>query len=291
MKILVTGAGGQLGRDLVDVLRERGDDVIAATRREMDYTDIEHVADFVIRSRPDWVVNCAAYTQVDKAESDEKTAFLVNESAAGKVAQATTVVGAGLLHLSTDFVFGGSLSTPLTEEDPVNPLSVYGRSKLAGERQVLQSHSAPIILRAAWIHGARGHNFVKTILRLAAEREELRVVDDQIGTPTWTRDICHAIESLIQNRCDGVFHFTNEGVASWYDFAVAIVEEAGVLDFPIKVQHILPIATSEYQTPAQRPAYTVLSKRKIRRVLGAPIPHWRQGLRGMLKELHACEQS
>ncbi|NEQ14464.1 MAG: dTDP-4-dehydrorhamnose reductase, partial [Moorea sp. SIO3E2] len=201
-------------------------------------------------------------------------------------------LGAILLHISTDYVFDGKKNTPYTEQDTPNPIGSYGKSKLQGEEGVQQKCDRILILRTAWVYGTRGHgNFVKTMLRLGAEREELRVVADQVGTPTWAKDIAVTITQLLQAMdsnpmLGGIYHFTNTGVTSWYDFAVAIFEEAKLLGFPLKLQRVVPITTPEYPTPAQRPAYSVLSNQKISQTLGSYPPHWRQSLRQMLAELY-----
>ncbi|MBI5040674.1 MAG: dTDP-4-dehydrorhamnose reductase [Gammaproteobacteria bacterium] len=285
MKVLITGAGGQLGHELCARLLQAGHAVIPLTRAEADFTCPERVRDAIAAAKADWVVNCAAYTAVDKAESDSATAFIVNRDAARAVAEAVAGYGGHLLHVSTDFIFDGTQSHPYREDDLANPLGVYAHSKWAGEQAVRELMPEALIVRTAWVHGAQGNNFVKTMLRLAAERDELRVVDDQIGSPSWTGDIADALIALIQQDAHGCFHFTNEGVASWYDFAVAIIAEARVLGFPIKAQRVTPIPTSGYPTPARRPAYSVLDKQKIRAALGRPIPHWREALVSMLREL------
>lgn len=285
MKILVTGAGGQLGRELCLRLPASGHDIIPFTRNEADFSRPDALRTALAAQRADWVINCAAYTAVDKAESDAETAFAVNRDAARAVAEAVVGYGGKLLHVSTDFVFDGKQSHPYREDDAAHPIGVYAQSKWEGEQAVRALAPAALILRTAWVHGAHGNNFVKTMLRLAAERDELRVVDDQIGSPSWTGDIADALIALIGRDARGCFHFTNEGVASWYDFAVAILAEARALGFPIKAQRVTPIPTSGYPTPARRPAYSVLDKQKIRAALGRPIPHWREALAAMLREL------
>ncbi len=285
MSILVTGAAGQLGRELCDRLAQTDHAFIPFTRADADFTQTERVREAVAAHKADWVINCAAYTAVDKAESDAGTAFAVNRDAARAVAEAVASYGGRLLQVSTDFVFDGTQSRPYREDDAPNPLGVYAQSKWAGEQAVRELLPDALIVRTAWVHGAHGHNFVKTMLRLAAEREELRVVDDQIGTPSWTGDIADALIALIDQDAHGCYHFTNEGVASWYDFAVAILDEARALGFPVQAQRVMPIPTTGYPTPARRPAYSVLDKQKIRAVLARPIPHWRDALVAMLREL------
>lgn len=287
MKILVTGADGQLGTELCRHLEAAGHTPIAFTQKDADFTRTEQLGAAIAQQRADWVVNCAAHTQVDKAESEPELAFAVNRDGARAVAEAVAGYGGRLLQLSTDFVFDGMQSHPYREDDMPNPLGVYGQSKWEGERAVSAVLPAALIVRTAWVHGAHGHNFVKTMLRLAAERDELTVVDDQIGSPSWTGDIAAALIELLEQNAQGWYHFTNEGVASWYDFAVAILAEARALGFPIKAQWVRPIPTSAYPTPARRPAYSVLDKTKTRAALGRPIPHWRESLVKMLQELRS----
>lgn len=286
MKVLVTGAGGQLGRELVLLLERSGMDTIALTRNELDLTAAaDSIAGAIAAHQADWVVNCAAYTQVDKAESEPELAHAVNRDAAAAIAEGVRRSGGRMLQVSTDFVFGGDKGSPYREDDTPAPLGVYGQSKYAGEQAVLEVLPQALLLRTAWVYGSHGHNFVKTILRVAGEREELRVVDDQIGTPAWSRDIVAAMLALMRADAGGIYHFTNEGVASWYDFALAVLELGAAHGISIKARSVLPIPTVDYPTPARRPAYSVLSKEKIRPLLPGRIPHWRSSLRNMLKEL------
>lgn len=287
MKVLVTGGDGQLGTELCGRLRTAGHDTIAFTHREADFTQPGTVHAAITAQRADWVINCAAHTAVDKAESEADLAYAINRDGAGALAEAVAGYGGRLIHLSTDFVFDGAQSHPYHEDDAPNPLGIYGASKWAGEQAVRAALPDAVVVRTAWVHGAHGHNFVRTMLRLAAERDELAVVDDQIGTPSWTGDIADALIALMAADARGVYHFTNEGVASWYDFAVAILDEARALGFPVKAQRVRPIPTDDYLTAARRPAYSVLDKQKIRALLGRPIPHWRASLITMLRELQA----
>jgi dTDP-4-dehydrorhamnose reductase len=287
MKVAVTGAAGQLGTDLCRRLRAAGHEAVALARKDLDLAHPEQVRETISALAPDWVVNCAAYTQVDRAESEVEQAFAVNRDGARALAQAVARTNGRLLQVSTDFVFDGSQSHPYREEDAASPLGVYGRSKWEGEQAVLDRLPDALIVRTAWVHGAHGHNFVKTILRLASERERLTIVDDQVGSPSWTGDIAAALARLMEQQAAGIFHYTNEGVASWYDFAWAILEEARGLGLVVKNCELVPIPTSAYPTPAKRPAYSVLSKEKIRACLGTAIPHWREGLQSMMRELKA----
>ena len=288
MRVLVTGATGQLGFEVAGVFRRAGHNVITPDRRELDLLHPDHAATVVRNLQADWVINCAAYTQVDKAESEAETAFIVNRDTLKRLAQAVADYGGCLLQVSTDFIFDGKQHRPYLETDQPNPLSVYGRSKLEGEQAVLQVLPEAVVLRTAWVYGVRGHNFVKTMLRLAMAGKPLRVVDDQIGTPSWARDIAAAITSLVAGEVGGVFHFTNAGETSWHGFACAILEEAAQAGFDIKTEAVSPIPTSSYPTPAVRPAYSVLSTEKIRPLLDAPIANWRASLKNMLQELYTC---
>jgi dTDP-4-dehydrorhamnose reductase len=285
MKYLVTGATGQLGRETLLALQDTGEEVIGIGRREIDFSRPDRVAEGIAAQRADWVINCAAYTQVDKAEEERQQAFLVNRDSARAVAEGVASYGGRLLHVSTDFVFGGEQSHPYVEEAPANPLSVYGQSKWEGEQAAREVMPDAVVVRTAWVYGVHGHNFVKTMLRLAAERDELRVVDDQIGTPSWTADITQALLSLIDANASGLFHFTNEGVASWYDFASEILANARALGFPVRAREIVPISTTDFPLPATRPPYSVLSKVKIRQILAYRIPHWRYSLAAMMRAL------
>ena len=285
MKILVTGANGQLGHETLLMLQNKGINAVGIGRKELDFSQPEKVAKYIASQRADWVINCAAYTQVDKAEDDTELAFRVNRDAAKAVAEGVQRYAGRLLHISTDFIFDGKQSHPYKENDPARPLGVYGQSKWEGEQAVREILPQAIILRTAWVYGVFGNNFVKTILRLGSEREELGVIDEQLGSPSSTVDISQAMYALIEKECTGVYHFTNEGVASWYDFAQAIVEEARSLEFDLKIKRLKPIPTHAYPTPAARPAYSVLSKEKIRGILDYPVPHWRTSLKTMLKKL------
>ncbi len=287
MRVLVTGAGGQLGQDVAAQLREQAIDVVALNRQQLDLAQPEQIARRLEESAPDWIVNCAAWTAVDAAEQETQQAFAINRDAVRNMVACANGIGARLLHVSTDFVFSGRSQRPYREEDPAEPLGVYGRSKREGELAVLSS-PAHTVLRTAWLYGARGRNFVKTMLRLAGERDELRVVNDQVGSPTWTQDLAGAIVVLIRQDASGLYHFANAGETSWHGFACAILDEARRQGFPVRAQRVMPIATSEFPTPAARPAYSVLSTEKIQRLLPAPIRDWRTALRLMLEELKQC---
>ena len=287
--ILLIGNNGQLGKELETILAPDSN-IITVARPTVDLTQADILRNVIALNQPQIIINAAAYTAVDKAESEPELAKIINATAPLILAEESQKLGAFLIHISTDYVFDGSSCSPYQESNATNPLSVYGKTKLAGEEAIRHTCNDYLILRTAWVYGTYGKsNFVKTMLRLGAEKEEIRVVADQIGSPTWAKDIASAIASLIENRITskitGIYHYTNSGVASWYDFAVAIFEEAQQLGFPLKIQRVVPITTPEYPTPACRPAYSVLACEKISAVLGTYPPHWRQRLRKMLKEL------
>lgn len=288
MKLLVTGVTGQLGSEVVVAFRQRGDEVIAADRSLMDFLQPQQAAALVQAEQPDWLINCAAYTQVDKAESEPEQAFTINRDTPEQLAKAVADYGGRFLQVSTDFVFNGSQTRPYDENDETSPLGVYGKSKLEGETAVQNHVPNAVILRTAWVYGVHGHNFVKTMLRLAAEGKPLRVVSDQVGAPTWTADIVNAIAALIDKQAAGLFHFTSAGETSWHEFANAIFSEAESAGFTLLTTRAEPIPTTDYPTPAARPAYSVLNTEKIRPYLSAPIPDWRDSLKKMLQEYALC---
>jgi dTDP-4-dehydrorhamnose reductase len=278
VKALIVGANGQLGRALAAVVPD-GAETVAPPETECDLTRPEQLREWIGRVRPDVVFNAAAYTAVDAAEKDAETAELVNATSVARLAEIVAGSGARLVHVSTDFVFDGTSSRPYTPQDQPNPLSVYGRTKLDGERAALAADA--LVVRTAWVYAEAGRNFVLTMLRLMAERDEVKVVADQIGTPTYARDLAGALWALAGKGASGLYHFTDEGVASWYDFAVAIREEAlaaGIFDHAGRVT---PIAATAYPTPAKRPAFGVLDKSKTHAMIGVGR-HWREALREML---------
>ncbi|MDF5735645.1 MULTISPECIES: dTDP-4-dehydrorhamnose reductase [unclassified Nostoc] len=283
--ILLIGSNGQVGKELQQILPSYGD-VISVTRPTIDLTQSDTLRSIIRSKQPQIIINAAAYTAVDKAESEPELATAINATAPLILAEESQKLGAFLIHISTDYVFDGNGCSPYQETYATNPLSVYGKTKLAGEEAIRETCAHHLILRTAWVYGTFGKsNFVKTMLRLGAERQELRVVADQIGSPTWAQDIATVIAQIIpQLTISGTYHYTNSGVASWYDFAIAIFEEAQQLGFPLKVERIVPITTAEYPTPARRPAYSVLACGKISPILGTYPPHWRQRLRQMLTD-------
>lgn len=284
LNILVTGANGQLGNEI----RLRS----AASRHhwlftdvaELDITDPEAVRRCVAANRIDVIVNCAAYTNVDRAEEDEATADRINRLAPAYLADAACEAGATLIHVSTDYVFPGDAHRPYDEEQPTAPLGTYGRTKLAGERAVEASGCSFLIFRTAWLYSPFGNNFVKTMLRLTAERDTLNVVFDQVGTPTYAGDLAEAICGIVETERfkgnEGVYHFSDEGVCSWYDFAVEIARLAGRTGCDIR-----PCHSAEFPSKVERPAYSVLDKTKVKATFGLSIPHWRQSLAQCIEKL------
>jgi len=278
MKILITGANGQLGREIKDLES-------AYTHNEFLYTDIDElnicdstaVDQFFAFHSPDVVINCAAYTAVDKAETDSETAFLVNAVAPGNLARAAAESGAFMVHISTDYVYDGKNFRPYTETDAINPSSVYAKSKAAGETAVLDAKGKAVIFRTSWLYSAYGINFIKTMMKYGVEREELKVVFDQVGTPTYAHDLAKTILDILPVAMTAemieVYHYSNEGVASWYDFAKAIHLFSNI---SCKVN---PIPTSDYPLPAERPMYSVLDKSKIKRKFSIEIPYWRDSVK------------
>ncbi len=286
-KVLLIGAKGQVGQELQVTLPYLGE-VISIGREELDLTNSEKIGQLIREIHPDYLVNAAAYTAVDKAETEPDLAYSINATAPKIMAEAAEKIKAKFLHISTDYVFDGRKNTPYLETDLTNPLGVYGQSKLRGEEEIKTVNSQAIILRTAWVYGSYGKsNFVKTMLRLGKEREELKVVVDQVGSPTWSKDIATAITQLLINADNpaGIYNFTNSGVASWFDLTKAIFEEAKISGIPLKIQRVIPITTAEYPTPAVRPAYSVLSGQKISQQLGYIPPYWRDSLKAMLNQL------
>ncbi len=277
-KILVTGANGQLGTELQLLLS--ADEALFTDVEELDITDRSAVANFFSGNIIGICINAAAYTAVDKAESESETAFRINAEGPWRLAQACEKAGALMLHISTDFVFDGRSSTPYSPEQPVSPLSVYGQSKAEGESRVLQACSRAIVVRTSWLYSQWGNNFVKTMLRLGAERNEIGVVSDQHGSPTWARDLAGALVSVIRsdlNEADyGIYHYANTGQTTWYGLAVATMQMAGLSCV------VNPIGTADYPTPAQRPAWSILDTSRMSNRFGLVIPQWEDSLRECL---------
>lgn len=286
MNILVTGANGQLGCEMRRLGAVSPNNYIFTDVAELDITNADAVMYVAKHYSIDAIINCAAYTNVDKAESDQETAELINATAVGNLARAMKEVGGTLFHVSTDYVFGSEGNTPRTEEMPLNPLGVYGRTKLHGEQAIEESGCKALIFRTAWLYSEFGNNFLKTMLRLTAERDHLNVVFDQVGTPTYAGDLALAIFSIIEAGVypgnEGIYHFSNEGVCSWYDFAVEIAAAAGHTGCRIN-----PCHSSEFPSPVTRPPYSVLDKTKIKKTFDIDIPHWRESMEYCIKRLKA----
>jgi dTDP-4-dehydrorhamnose reductase len=277
--ILITGANGQLGSELKVVTKNYiNNNYIFTDIDTLDITNPEQTANFIKESRPAWIINCAAYNLVDKAESEPDAAMLINGTAVKNISDAIEGSECKLIHISSDYVFDGQSNVPYNESALPYPLSAYGRSKLEGEKNALH-HYESIVIRTSWLYSSFGNNFVKTMLRHASEKESLSVVFDQTGTPTYAADLAEAImfivSGVIRNQMamnTGIYNYSNEGVCSWYDFALEIINEAGLKC------NVKPILTREYQLPAQRPVYSVMDKSKIKDNYGISIPHWRSSL-------------
>jgi dTDP-4-dehydrorhamnose reductase len=281
-KILVTGSNGQLGKELKEIAVEFPQfDFIFLSREDLPIHHFELLRNFFKGYHPQYLINCAAYTAVDKAESEKELAFQVNAEAVGVMAAVCKEYGTSFIHVSTDYVFDGTATTPYKEDAPTNPQSVYGASKLEGEKQAIQFNPDSIIIRTAWVYSEFGKNFVKTMLKLMSEREEINVVSDQVGSPTYAADLAAAIMKIIVdgNWKPGIYNYSNEGVISWFDFAVAIKEAAGLT---CKVN---PITTTQYPTPAKRPAWSVLDKTKIQQTFGVKPAGWKESLITCLSRL------
>jgi dTDP-4-dehydrorhamnose reductase len=305
-RILLTGKNGQVGRELQHFLPLVGD-VIALDRRQLDLSKPDNIRQKIEEIKPHLVVNAAAYTAVDQAESDEEMARRINADAPALIAQETKRLGASLVHYSTDYVFDGTKTDPYVESDSPNPLNVYGKTKLQGEQAIRDAGVPYLIFRTAWVYATHGRNFLLTILRLATHREELRVVSDQMGAPTWSREIARATTEVLKGasqndpgvflieQASGTYHMTASGVTTWYDFAEAILEEisqvpqsvpwfaSATSGRPIVARRIIPISTAEYPTTARRPAYSVLSNMRLSQTFGVQLSDWREALRDALR--------
>ena len=285
--ILVTGASGQLGSEIKAASGHySGYEFIFTDTDNLDITDAEAVNEFIVKNQPDWIINCAAYNFVDKAENDSENAFRINSTAVKNLAESIRETETRLIHVSTDYVFDGSSNTPYNVNSEVNPQSVYGKSKLEGERFALL-HNGTMVIRTSWLYSSFGNNFMKTMLRLGKEKESINVVFDQAGTPTYAADLAEAIlyiiSRVIRNQIAfvaGTYHYSNEGVCSWYDFATEIFLEAGL---KCKVN---PILSKDFPSTVKRPSYSVLDKSKIKEDYGLEIPHWRSSLKKCMEILN-----
>lgn len=278
MKILVTGANGQLGQELVRFPAPPELEIVGLGREELDVTDPGQCRNAMLTYKPDVVIHCAAYTKVDQAESEPEEAYRVNGEGTRNAVVAAEQIGAKFVYISTDYVFDGRAITPYREDDRPNPLSVYGRTKLAGEEFVSSLSSRHFIVRTSWVFGKYGSNFVKTMLKLAEERDSVKVVNDQIGSPTYTLDLAGFLFDLVKTGHYGVYHASNTGACSWYEFAKAIFAEKGL---DVRVE---PCSTAEFPRPAMRPAYSVLDHGAIRANGFEPLRPWREALRHYLAE-------
>ncbi|HIO03558.1 dTDP-4-dehydrorhamnose reductase [Marinobacter sp. LM1] len=285
MRVLITGACGQLGKCLQDSFKESSHEVIAASRSELDITSSDSVESFVLAHEPDVIINAAAYTSVDKAEVESDLAFKVNADAVANLAAAVNKIGAFLIHVSTDYVFDGSLTRPYREGDSVNPMGVYGKSKLAGEREAEKANRY-VIVRAAWIFSEYGSNFLKTMVRLGSERDSLSIVNDQIGAPTYAGDLAEALRALAESPpVSGTYHFSGGQRCSWYGFAQEIFQTCGVLKADFQFPVINPIPTSEFPTPAKRPAFSVLDGGLLEARVGIREGSWADALRDVCSKV------
>ncbi|MBO4993640.1 MAG: dTDP-4-dehydrorhamnose reductase [Alistipes sp.] len=285
-RILVTGANGQLGMEMRILGAVAPNEYIFTDVEELDITDKKAVEDFVCQNNIQIIVNCAAYTNVDRAEEDEATAERINAEAVRNLAEAAKMVDGTLFHISTDYVFGGEGNTPRTEDMPLDPQGAYGRTKLHGEQAIAEVGCKAIIIRTAWLYSEFGKNFLLTMLRLTKEKPAINVVFDQVGTPTYAGDLALTIFSIIEGDMyagnEGVYHFSNEGVCSWYDFAQEIATAMGHKECKIS-----PCHSDEFPSKVKRPAYSVLDKSKIKRTFGVEIPHWRESMYYCLKRIVA----
>ena len=289
--ILVTGAYGQLGNEVRILSANYPEYNFMFTDVDsLDITDKNELIDFVTGNDIRYIINCAAYTAVDKAEDDTELCEKINAAAVKNLGLAAAEAGAGIIHVSTDYVFDGTSCRPYTEDMPTKPCSVYGKTKLKGEKNLLKICPNAIVIRTAWLYSPFGNNFVKTMIKLGSERETLNVIFDQVGTPTYALDLADAILKAMDQTIDtdhekgGVYHFSNEGVCSWYDFTIKIHEIAG-----IKTCKVNPIETKDYPTKAARPHYSVLNKSKIKQTFNITIPHWEESLKNCIKELSEQE--
>jgi len=276
MRIVVTGAKGQLGHDVEKISKQEGYEVYAFGRKELDITNQSLVHETITEIKPDAIIHCAAYTNVDQAENDEETAFLVNAEGTKFLAQAAEIVGSKFLYISTDYVFNGTANSPYQADDQKSPLGVYGRSKSLGEDYTLRYSSKCFIIRTSWVFGQNGNNFVKTMLNLSEKHSELKVVDDQIGSPTYTYDLARLIAHIIDTEQYGVYHGTNAGECTWYEFAKTIFY---LKEIDINVN---PCTTEEFPRPAPRPSYSVLGSENLVGQSSPPLRHWKEALRDYL---------
>lgn len=281
-KIIVTGANGQLGNEIIASSHSYPEfEFLFLSRDILPIHEIETIKDFFKANKPQYCINCAAYTAVDRAESEKELAFLVNGEAAGSLAEVCNLFQTKFIHISTDYVFNGSADAPYKEEDEIDPVNTYGASKRKGEEMVMKHNKEAVIIRTSWVYSEFGNNFVKTMMRLMKTREKISVVNDQYGSPTYAADLANTILAIIKsgNWVPGVYHYSNEGMITWYNFSVAIKEMIN------SDCEIIPIPTSEYPTPAKRPGYSVFDTSKIKSVYKIVIPQWKESLNKCLRQL------
>lgn len=288
-KIWICGSFGMLGSHIKRLLEERQIPFVATGRQQIDITDLEQVSDYVRIQKITHIINCAAYTNVDKSEEEPKEAYLANGVGPHYLGIAARRHGARILHFSTDYVFDGKARSPYNEEHFCTPIGAYGMSKLAGEIKLLDEHKTACIVRTSWLFGFPGKNFVQTMLRLMSEKEHLKVVNDQFGRPTYCQDLAEIALELLEE--EGIYHFSNAFETTWFKFAKEIHRQAAALDFPLKIQSIDPITTREYPTPAQRPAYSTLSTKKIEELLGYTPRSWQEALSDYLKLIKSDQKA
>jgi dTDP-4-dehydrorhamnose reductase len=300
-KILLTGKNGQVGEELEQLLPQLGE-VVALGRQELNLSNPENIRRTIREIRPNLIVNAAAYTAVDQAEKEETAANEINSNAVAIMAEEAKKIGASLVHYSTDYVFDGLKGNPYVEDDPTGPINVYGMTKLAGEQAIRASGVSHLIFRTSWVYATRGRNFLLTILRLATQREELKIVRDQTGAPTWSRELADATTKILSrlyvgetsqdslSNVSGTYHMTAAGVTNWHEFATAILEEASHASIatpwfaaatgrnPVIARHVIPITTQEFPTPARRPAYSILSNARLMKTFRVQLPEWRTQL-------------
>jgi dTDP-4-dehydrorhamnose reductase len=300
-RILLTGVNGQVGGDLLPLLESMGD-VIAPTRSDLDLSDARSIRRFVSEIKPQWIINPAAYTAVDKAESEPELAYAINAEAPRALGEAAAELGIPVIHFSTDYVFDGEGTTPWVETDATAPLGVYGASKLAGEQALAASGAAHLIFRTSWVYSTRGKNFLLTILRLAQQKEEMRIVNDQHGAPTWSRDLARMVVHVMSaasntttaasgnsavRAVEGVYHAAGSGETTWFGFAQEFLRKAATARPEAKFARLVPISSSEYPTPARRPANSRLSCARLQRVLGFTMPPWQESAAAVVSEVLA----
>ena len=285
-RVVVTGAGGMLGRDVVKVLEEQGLDVTALSRKELDITEKGQCASLLKDIRPEIVINCAAFTKVDLCEEESTLAFDVNAKGPKNLADVCKEIGTKLVHISTDYVFDGTSSRPYKEDDQPNPLNIYGKSKLQGEEAVRKSDSDHLIVRTSWLFGKNGPNFIRTMLKLSREKELVQVVNDQRGRPTYTMDLARGIALLIEKGAFGTVNFANSGSCSWYELCCFVLEQAG-----IKNVKVVPVSSEVFKRPAKRPRYSVLDLSRFKAITGSSPRSWKEAVKGYLKEIGALSQA